>query len=257
MPSRTRRCARRRASMRRPAKRMAPALGANTPLSRLKAVVLPDPFGPMTAWMAPAGDGLRSRPLTATSPPKRLVSQRVSSSVPLIGAAQAPRRKRPTGERSSSPLGRARSSAATNIEAVEQEIIVLQEAEQLGQEREDDAPTTGAPERVDPPKMTNSTMAIDMLKPNGRGVDEEEMVRVEPAADGRDAGAEAEGHDLDGAHVDAHRGRRLLVLAHGLASRAPARARMRQKNDEATATKIVTVPRLVPIMPRMPPTPPT
>ena len=30
-----------------------PALGASTPVTRLKSVVLPAPFGPITAWMAP------------------------------------------------------------------------------------------------------------------------------------------------------------------------------------------------------------
>ena len=38
-----------------PCKRIEPAVGANRPLTRLKSVDLPAPFGPMIACRSPAG----------------------------------------------------------------------------------------------------------------------------------------------------------------------------------------------------------
>ena len=38
-----------------PAKLMVPSLGITRPETRLNSVVLPAPFGPMTAWMPPSG----------------------------------------------------------------------------------------------------------------------------------------------------------------------------------------------------------
>ena len=40
--------------MSRPAKRMLPASGSSRPQSRLTKVVLPAPFGPISAWMPPS-----------------------------------------------------------------------------------------------------------------------------------------------------------------------------------------------------------
>ena len=40
--------------MSRPLKRMRPRVGARKCVSRLKQVVLPAPFGPISAWMVPA-----------------------------------------------------------------------------------------------------------------------------------------------------------------------------------------------------------
>ena len=42
------------AVMSRPLKRMPPAVGCRNLVIRLKQVVLPAPFGPMSAWMVPA-----------------------------------------------------------------------------------------------------------------------------------------------------------------------------------------------------------
>ena len=43
-------------SMRSPAKAIAPPSGANTPAIMLNSVVLPAPFGPITAKIAPSRD---------------------------------------------------------------------------------------------------------------------------------------------------------------------------------------------------------
>ena len=52
MPSLTRRCEA-YAVMSRPSSRMRPAVGRSTPVRRLISVVLPAPFGPISAWRAP------------------------------------------------------------------------------------------------------------------------------------------------------------------------------------------------------------
>src|SRR5919109_3762847 len=62
-----------------PEKCTLPASGMNSPQSCAMSVVLPAPFGPMSAWM-PVASMARSIALLATTPPKRLVSPRTSSS---------------------------------------------------------------------------------------------------------------------------------------------------------------------------------
>ena len=56
-----------------PSKRMSPASGLNTPAMRLNSVVLPAPFGPMTAKISP-GATASDTSSTATSPRKRFVT---------------------------------------------------------------------------------------------------------------------------------------------------------------------------------------
>jgi hypothetical protein len=56
-----------------PSKYIFPAEGGKTPVMRLKKVVLPEPFGPMIAFIEPLSTS-RLIPLTAISPPKFLVN---------------------------------------------------------------------------------------------------------------------------------------------------------------------------------------
>src|SRR5215467_2076822 len=56
---------------------MLPRVGSRKCVSRLKQVVFPAPFGPMSAWMLPRLT-LRLTSLTATNPLNSLVSLRVS-----------------------------------------------------------------------------------------------------------------------------------------------------------------------------------
>lgn len=61
-----------------PLKRTFPSSGFNTPVIRLKRVVFPAPFGPMTATTSPSfTDRLAS--LTALKPPKDFLSEVTSS----------------------------------------------------------------------------------------------------------------------------------------------------------------------------------
>src|SRR2546425_4713787 len=71
-------------SMRSPMKRMAPASGVSAPAIRLKSVVLPAPFGPMSPVMVPASIA-SSMPSTARRLPKALTSPDTSSMTPDYG----------------------------------------------------------------------------------------------------------------------------------------------------------------------------
>src|SRR5918999_5379659 len=76
-PSRARRGAGRRV-MSVPAKRTLPASGSRLPASWLMKVVLPAPFGPITACVSPSRTS-KSMPSHARSAPKVLVKPRTSS----------------------------------------------------------------------------------------------------------------------------------------------------------------------------------
>src|SRR5258705_4136378 len=63
--------------MSRPPKRMRPASGLSSPLSWPIKVVLPAPFGPMTAWSSPVGTASVISS-DASTPPKRLLKPSIS-----------------------------------------------------------------------------------------------------------------------------------------------------------------------------------
>src|SRR5258708_30016861 len=63
-----------------PSTRTLPALGRYTRVMTLKRVVLPAPFGPINATTSPASTVKETRS-SATTPPKRTLSSRTSSSV--------------------------------------------------------------------------------------------------------------------------------------------------------------------------------
>src|SRR5262245_53355173 len=65
-----------------PSKRMRPLPAPRAPVTRLKNVVLPAPFGPMIACMPPASTA-RSRPVRTTRLPKLRESPSTVSSGPL------------------------------------------------------------------------------------------------------------------------------------------------------------------------------
>ena len=78
--------------MSRPLKKICPRVGVRNCVSRLKQVVLPAPFGPISAWIVPRVTA-RSTSLTATKPLNSFVSPRVSRMMSLaigIRGAGAP-----------------------------------------------------------------------------------------------------------------------------------------------------------------------
>src|SRR5687767_15555578 len=75
-----------------PAKRTVPASGRRLPASWLMKVVLPAPFGPMTACVSPSRTS-KSMPSHARRAPKVFVSPRTSSIGFVEQACQAPLEK--------------------------------------------------------------------------------------------------------------------------------------------------------------------
>src|SRR5512144_2540065 len=71
-----------------PSKRIFPEVGANVPVSRLKRVVFPAPFGPMIECRLP-GSTASDTPLTAVNAPKDLVNSRVSRSATRFPACES------------------------------------------------------------------------------------------------------------------------------------------------------------------------
>ena len=69
-----------------PLSRMRPEVGRSTPVTQLKNVLLPAPFGPMMARISPRRIS-RLTLLSAVSPPKRMVRPSVRST----GAVSPPR----------------------------------------------------------------------------------------------------------------------------------------------------------------------
>src|SRR5271154_2725306 len=61
-----------------PRKRIEPAVGASVPDSRLKIVLLPEPFGPIRPRISPSPT-LKAILDTAVNPPNRLISPETSS----------------------------------------------------------------------------------------------------------------------------------------------------------------------------------
>src|ERR1700674_519564 len=79
-----------RAVMSSPRKRIRPASGRRLPASCAISVVLPAPFGPMTAWVSPSCTS-RSTPSVALSAPKLLCRPRASRRFLLAGTEKHPR----------------------------------------------------------------------------------------------------------------------------------------------------------------------
>src|SRR6185295_4198589 len=95
-PLRERRCAA-SAVMSSPPNRICPASGRSSPESCLMKVVLPAPFGPITACVSP-GRTSKSTPSVATSAPNDFLIFFVSKRISLIFVARQETRKPALGE---------------------------------------------------------------------------------------------------------------------------------------------------------------
>src|SRR5215475_16193180 len=122
---------------------MCPASGPRAPVTRLKNVVLPAPFGPMIAWIPPASTARSSLPST-TSFPKLRESPSTASS----GTLTAQREPGQQG-RVEQPL-RPYEHHGQDEKAVEDLAPVLHRAQELGQHREDRRAGDSAPEAGKP-----------------------------------------------------------------------------------------------------------
>src|SRR5207302_10718253 len=122
-----------------PPKRMCPPSALSAPVTRLKKVVLPAPFGPMIAWIPPPST-VRSSFESTTSFPKLRESPSTASSGALTAQAEP-------GQQGlvEQPL-RPHEHHDQHEEPVEDLAPVLHPAQELGQDREDRRARDGAPE---------------------------------------------------------------------------------------------------------------
>src|SRR5262245_34580198 len=201
----------------RPAKRMCPASGPRAPVTRLKNVVLPAPFGPMIAWTPPASTARSSFERT-TSFPKLRESPSTASSGTL------------TAQRDPGQQGRVEQSLrphehqGQDEQAVEDLAPVFYPAQELRQHRKDRGPDDGAPEARETAKDRVEHHEERAPDAEGLRIDEECVVGVERAAEPGDHAARREGRQLHVGRVHAHRLGRRLVVAQRRERAAHARA---------------------------------
>ena len=221
-----------------------------------RMVVLPEPLGPMSAWISPRRTSMSTpstalrppkclaRPLTAssTSPDRRAISSVAGSRGPPDSSGRR-RLPRPAAPPSSRQFHQARSRRLTRqpftrpamppgmkimIEhdagGVEHQVGVLQEPQDLRQQRQQGGADDGADRRAVPAQHRHRQQHHRLVEGEGVRAD---VVRAavgeEPAAEAGVARREREGHHLEEGRVDAHRLGGHLVLPDGQEGAADAR----------------------------------
>src|SRR5882724_4798968 len=196
----------------RPSSRIRPALGRRKPVTRLKAVVLPAPFGPMSPRISP-GSTSKERRETARSPPKSLVrSVTVSKG---MGVPSGPFRPGAAGA-APDALGQVPDDQH-HEEPVEDQVA---DEEALAEHLADGREEHGTDHRADhggeaADHRDEHHLHRERNGEDGVRVHVAEVQTVEAATQPGEEGGEREGEDLGTHGVDAHRLRRVLVLADG------------------------------------------
>src|SRR6059036_1040493 len=140
-----------RPTSRRPRKTISPAAGARSPVSALKSVVLPEPLGPITPTVSPSATATFT-PSRATSPSKRTVSPVASSRLTVVAGAARP--VAPVGSPVSPDLGGPEAPGPIeehddDHDAVEEQAVLVEEPEALGQRHEQAGAEDDPGDRVD------------------------------------------------------------------------------------------------------------
>ena len=118
----------RRPDTRAPLKTISPEDSGSTPVSRLKTVLFPAPFGPIRPWIVRDATVIES-PVTACRPPKRLPTSRSSrsnarSDGPGLGVATPRERVREAARQRHQPLG-AHEHDDHEHRAVDEDFVVV------------------------------------------------------------------------------------------------------------------------------------
>src|SRR5215211_2812518 len=186
------------------------------------SVVLPAPFGPISAVMRPAS-AVSDASLTASTPPKRLRTCSTRSS----GSAMRPPRNRRAQACPAHPQVRQHADDAARGErhdqdqhaAIDDEIeprrIAGDELRQLAQ-RLDHQGAEQRPEHRSDAADDRRQQGFDRnpRSVGDTGIDEQEILRIEGPTGGRHGGRNRDGGELDPHGVHAERFRGLLVLTH-------------------------------------------
>src|SRR5262249_39391895 len=186
------------------------ALGDRTPVTRLKSVVFPAPFGPITAWMAPASTESATS-ATAVKPPNDFVSPSTASTLRALRHA----RDR-AGTRAAHEAPRAPDHQCDQERAGEGQPPLLDPAQRLGAQRDGGGRRHGAPEAPHAAQEHDDEDLRGAMEAELGGVDEQRVVRVEGTAHAGHERAEREHRELEPGDVDAHDLRGELVLAQRL-----------------------------------------
>src|SRR5207245_7398917 len=178
-----------------PSSRTLPPSARRCPEMRLMSVVLPAPFGPMSPKACPAATA-RSTRSTAWTPPKVLLSCRVSSNI-----------------RGSDPA-REIDDDREQDGSLEDVAVVLERAQQLGQRGKDRRPEDRADDVRDASDDREDEDLHRLRERKVVGVDRERDVRGEAAGPRGEQRAEDERRELVPAHRDSLARRTDLVLAY-------------------------------------------
>ena len=213
------------------------------------SVVLPAPFGPISAVIRPAGADSDAA-LTASKPAEaaRHVLDRQAAAQPWAASRTCdatPRRRAKRSRTSANAPTRPRGAKQmTSIEhgAVDHEIeaghVAGHElgalAERFDHQRADQRPEYGADAADD---RRQQRLDRDPGAVGDAGIDEQEILHVEAAGGGSDRGGEHHGAELDRGRIDAERHGGILVLAHRDQPGAEARALDQPRNHQRDANE--------------------
>ena len=200
-------CSGGRAVMSSPANTMRPAFGVWNPEIRLNSVVLPAPFGPITAVTPPSATS-RSTASTATRPPNRRVTPCRDNSVMRL----PPRDIRlPSAGESLRRVDQQQDQAR----AVEQVLIVLEAAKHLRQQADDDRAEDRAADGADAADIEHREGEHDHVQAEHLGADELHHMHEQRARERRIGGGDQERGELVARDLDAERAGGVLAAGDG------------------------------------------
>src|ERR1700722_11087672 len=187
-----------------PARSIVPALGCRKPDSILKNVVLPAPFGPITANRLPSGT-TRSISLLATNPPNFLVRprtlRRVTGSTPLL---ELTGRLLPDGAECGEPL-RHEDQHQEKDRGIGDVLQAAGAAEYFRQQRGHDGADRRAKDGADTAYVEHGERHDDHLQPEYFGADETDDMGKQRPRRGGEKRCDDEGSGLVSGNVDAQR----------------------------------------------------
>src|SRR3954471_11563163 len=190
--------------MRSPLNSTWPAVGLRNEAMSLKRVLLPAPFGPITARISPSSTS-KLTSLTASRPPKRLVRSWTRSR--LTASALLPAE----GEAQDS-VGEEQHDGDHQA-AVEQRLVLLEGAQQLERDAEQEGADDRPEHEVEAAQEAVEHEVDRVLDGVGGGGDVLLGDGEEAAGDAAHGAGEGEGDDAVAGDVDADGGGQLLVLA--------------------------------------------
>src|SRR5579863_3894666 len=187
-----------------PAKRILPAVGANSPDSRLISVVLPAPLGPMTAWISPATRS-SDMPSTAFRPPNCRTTARA------VSTGSAMRFLRPVHEAADAP--RQQQHRQDDEQTERQQPMARDVGQSILQQNEGESPEDGAIQRAHAAEDHHHQHCPRKPPTEEVGANEAELRSVEIASKAGDRAGNDEGGELVAVGSEAERAHAAFVAA--------------------------------------------